>query len=218
MFIRLFSNKIIKGMLIPTLLILLIACSSTVTTDKTEDISNTRAEWRELLKWPQACDDGVSHITSESFIGIDVYTWSAGRKLVSVMCETGAYSWGEMFFLETSEEAGQFNLLVFPQFKAIADAPRELNFASKGQADYYQYSRPLLWGNLKVDNSSGNISNDVFYRGGGGCGISTTYSLLNDEPVVVSLKIQAECEDRNIPISEWEIQPRRKYLKWPVAN
>ncbi|MFT6910394.1 MAG: hypothetical protein ACJAS1_007123 [Oleiphilaceae bacterium] len=222
MFRILLSKKIIRSILILTPFILLIACSSPVTIDtshKTAGVLQTRAEWRALLKWPQVCDDGVSNMIKylDDFVGVDVYAWSAGRKLVSVVCETGAYTRGEMLFLETGEETERFNLLVFPQFKAIADAPQELNLANKGQQDYYQYSRSLLWGNLKIDNSSGNISNDAFYRGGGGCGVSTTYSLLNDEPVVVSLRTQ-QCEDKDIPISEWKIQPQSEYSKWPVVK
>lgn len=223
MFAILLNIKKIINILIATPLIILIGCSSAIaidTSNKTTMVMQTRAEWRELLKWPKACDDGVSHITknSEEFVGVDVYAWSIGRKLVSVTCETGAYNQGEMLFLETGEETGQFNLLVFPQFKVISDAPQDLSLTNNEQTHYYQFSHPLLWGNLKVDNSSGTIRNDDFYRGGGGCGVSSTYSLLNNVPEIFSLHIQENCEEKDIPISEWEVQPHSEYSKWPMVK
>ena len=201
-----------------------MSCTAVVATDisnKTTMIATqTRAEWRELLKWPQACDDGVSHITKnvEDFVGVDVYAWSIDRKLVSVTCETGAYNQGEILFLETEKNTNKFNQLVFTQFKSIKNAPEELDLRKTGQALYYQYKDSLLWGNLKVDKSNGNIRNDNFYRGGGGCGISSTYSLLSDVPKIVSLHIQENCGENNISPSEWKAQSEKAYSKWPTIK
>lgn len=212
--------KKMRKVIISTSFLLLMACSSAVTVDTSSITRETRAEWRELLKWPQTCDDGVSHITkvSNEFVGVDVYDWSIGRKLVSVTCETGAYNQGEMLFLETAKGSDRFNLLIFPQFKAIKDAPEALKLSNKEQALYYQYKHSLLWGNLKVNKSNGNIRNDNFYRGGGGCGVSSTYVLLNDMPKVVSLSIQETCEEKNMPILKWKVYGQTEYSTWPVLK
>ena len=223
MFGILLNTKKIRSKLIHILVIFLIGCSSAVemdTLNKTTEPIQTRAEWSELLKWPKSCDDGVSHITknSEGFVGVDVYSWSLDRKLVSVTCETGTYNQGEMLFLETGKETGLFNLLIFPQFKAISDAPQDLNLTNKEQAHYFLFNHSLLWGNLNVDNNSGTIRNDDFYRGGGGCGVSSTYYLLNNVPEISALHIQETCEEKNIPISEWKARSHSEYSKWPMVK
>jgi len=216
-----FLNKIRKSRLLFAIsLFFLTACSLPAPTESANSTTTklqTRTEWREALKWPKSCDEGVSHINSDRFVGVEVYAWEKGRQLVSVVCETGAYTRGEMLFLETGKATGQFDLLVFPQFKAISDAPRELNLNNSGENDYYQYSRSLLWGNLMVDNISSKITNDAYYRGGGGCGVSTIYSVFNSTPLVTSLKTQ-QCVDKDIPVSKWKIQPQSEYSTWPVVT
>jgi len=214
-----FLNK--TRLALPVSLLFIAGCSLPLPTESTNHTTKlqTRTEWREALKWPKSCDDGVSNLTKylDDFVGVEVYAWEKGRQLVSVVCETGAYTRGEMLFLETGKATGQFDLLVFPQFKAISDAPRELNLNNSGESDYYQYSRSLLWGNLMVDNISGKITNDAYYRGGGGCGVSTIYSVFNSTPLVTSLKTQ-QCVDKDIPVSKWKIQPQSEYSTWPVVT
>jgi hypothetical protein len=184
----------------------------------------TRAEWREQLQWPASCDDGVSHLTkySDDFVGVEVYPWSGGKRLVSVMCETGAYNQGEILFLEKEAATSNFELISFPQFKLIKDEPmafaNSAQFVDIDQAGYYQFTDSLLWGNIVVDMIKGTIRNDTFYRGGGGCGVSTLYSLIDFDAQVISLRTQSSCEENHIAISDWKNQSLSEYSKWPVLR
>tara|TARA_R110001583_G_scaffold112917_6_gene263172 strand:- start:61147 stop:61830 length:684 start_codon:yes stop_codon:yes gene_type:complete len=213
---------------------LLTACSATAKLDSANEafintdiqaITNnlTRALWREQLQWPKSCDDGVSHITKhvDDFIGVEVYDWLAGQKLLLVTCEIGPYQQGEMFYLETKQGSNKFELIDFLQFKLVEDAPESL-MDNKEAALYYQFKAPLLSGKLYVDNDQGIIRNDHFYRGSGGCGVSTTYSLLapkSEQAVkaeIVSLSTKVLCDENNVAISQWQKHSENEYSTWPV--
>ena len=176
-----------------------------------------RSDWKKILNWPEICDEGVSHI-SPSFIGVDTYTWYDDRQLTLVVCTTGAYNQGLMFFLETKENSGKYTLLSFPQFIADDDASGHIDTVISGdltKAPFYKFSKPLLWGALRSDMSNYTITNNNKYRGSGGCGISTSYQIINDQVKVSMLKIKNDCDGSYPPASQWSEIPESEFSTWP---
>ncbi|MGF1693940.1 hypothetical protein [Photobacterium kagoshimensis] len=201
------------------LALLLPLAVSAETVNKVIKAPLSRSDWKEVINWPLSCDSGVKHITdfSNDFIGVERYLWFDGRNLVSVICETGAYNQGEMIFLESKKESGEYNLIYFPQFRLIEDSPHlRFNKVTKG-FQYYQKSDSLLWGNLSINESESTITNNNFYRGGGGCGISTTYVITQSQPSIAQLKIEVQCQEDK-KISEWTTYTEEQYNNWPISN
>lgn len=180
----------------------------------------SREQWRSLLSWPVACDDGVAHITNNAtdFVGVEFYEWDNERYLVTVVCSTAAYNQGEMAFLEKSKNSREFVLLSFPQFAPITDAPAEKVIANTEGEAFYRYDAALLFGNLLVDTVKNEMTNNTFSRGGGGCGMSTNYSLRAGSISVKALKIQEVCGAENKAISEWPSYQASQYQAWPHAE
>ncbi|WP_435236757.1 hypothetical protein ACR30L_04005 [Psychromonas sp. PT13] len=189
--------------------------SSVIT--KTVKKPETRNDWKAVLNWPELCDEGVSHISS-FFVGVDVYPWFEERQLVSVVCTTGAYNRGLMFFLETEKNSGQYSLLSFPQFIAADDASGNVETTISGdltKAPFYQFDQPLLWGSLRSDMSNFTITNNNRYRGLGGCGVLTSYQITDNKVQVSALKIKKDCDETNLPFSEWPKIAESVFSTWP---
>lgn len=220
------------------------SCQATTPTEQLEPPNpQTRAEWKSLIQWPSECDDGVSHITSvaPSFVGVESYTLKSGLELVSVVCKTAAYNQGEMVFLKDANKKSHYVKLTFPQFAAVSAAPSKLRWperSAEASADkhepkenhpkgalkntFYQFSHPLLWGNLRIEIENNKIIVDNFYRGGGGCGISTAYKLTKASPTVsasiVALKIKDQCDEVDLSADSWPTIPPNYYQQWPLGD
>lgn len=181
----------------------------------------TRAQWKQEIQWPDACDEGVSDISfSKHFKGFWVYPWSEGRRLVSVVCSTGTYNLGETFYLETEKASNQFTLLVFPQFISAGSAESMIAKVLSGQlgtAPYYQFQRPLVWGSILTDMSGYTITNENRYRGAGGCGILTSYQIVEGQPQVSSLRIKEDCTEAWLAPELWPLIKKSDYASWPLV-
>ncbi|WP_206769917.1 hypothetical protein, partial [Vibrio harveyi] len=73
----------------------------------------------------------------------------------------------------------------------------------------------LLWGNVFINTSAMTIQNDNFYRSGGGCGISTVYSLKDSNLSISRLNANTNCETGDKPISQWQSFTKEQYNNWP---
>jgi len=187
---------------------------SSETIIKTRKNPDTMSDWKKLLNWPTLCDHGTSF-----FPEVDIYPWFEERQLVSIVCTTGAYNLGLMFYLETTKGSNQYTLLTFPQFREADEyTPDQIEKTLSGNlagAPYYQYDIPLLWGTLHSDMSNHTITNEDRYRGGGGCGTITSYQIINNKIQVSKLRIREVCDETHPPISEWPEYAESFFSTWP---
>lgn len=181
----------------------------------------TRAQWKQIIQWPDVCDEGVSDISfSKHFKGFWVHPWSQGRRLVQVVCTRGTYNLGVIFYLETEKASNQFTLLVFPQFISAGSAESMIAKVLSGQlgtAPYYQFQRPLVWGSILTDMSGYTITNENRYRGAGGCGILTSYQIVEGQPQVASLRIKEDCTEAWLAPELWPLIKKSDYASWPLV-
>lgn len=181
----------------------------------------TRAQWKQVIQWPDACDEGVSDISfSKHFKGFWVHPWSQGRRLVQVVCTRGTYNLGVIFYLETEKASNQFTLLVFPQFISAGSAESMIAKVLSGQlgtAPYNQFQRPLVWGSILTDMSGYTITNENRYRGAGGCGILTSYQVVEGQPQVSSLRIKEDCTEAWLAPELWPLIKKSDYASWPLV-
>ena len=106
----------------------------------------------------------------------------------------------------------------FPQFAPITDVPAERVIANVEGEDFYRYDAALLFGNLLVDTVKNEMTNNTFSRGGGGCGMSTNYSVHAGLISVETLKIQEVCGAVNKAIAEWPLYESAQYQAWPYGE
>ena len=234
------SNKILNLLISFFLVFILISCAKTTNLElKRQLLPHTRSEWKKLIEWPVECDDGIRHITvnSPAFVGVESYRMSSGIELVIVVCKTGAYNQGEMVFIKISDEKSNYKVLTFPQFASVNESPSKLKWSTcaettlsgdhclkKGGADnntepaLYKFIGSLLWGNLRIETKNNRIIVDNFYRGGGGCGISTSYSISEEVPSIFELKVYEQCGQTNLPVGSWPTVPFNQYQSWPIGE
>ena len=143
---------------------------------KDDVLPTTRAEWRNLLKWDDACESGVAHIANSGvgFVGVMHFKMRDSSSLVSVVCRTGSFNQGKILFLLRKTGSGQRSkALVFPQFRYQEPKPDSSKYFDPNLKvpavtvdSFYTYSDRLLWGNLQVDKEKRTITNNDFFRGG----------------------------------------------------
>lgn len=195
---------------------------------KEESLPVTRAEWRNLLKWDDACESGVAHIANSGvgFVGVTHFKMRDSSSLVSVVFRTGSYNQGKILFLLRNPSSGQRSkALVFPQFRYQEPKPDSSKYfdpnlkVPAGTVDsFYTYSDRLLWGNLQVDKENQTITNNNFFRGGdAACGTHTVYQLIDDKPQVVEFRAQPHCRTHAVPIEKWKLYSQEIRSKWPVG-
>lgn len=193
-----------------------------------ESLPTTRAEWRSLLKWDDACESGVAHIANSGvgFVGVTHFKMRDSSSVVSVVCRTGSYNQGKILFLLRNTGTGpRSTLLVFPQFRYKEPEPDSSKYFDpnvKVPAStidlFYTYSDRLLWGNLQIDKEKQTITNNDFFRGGDtGCGTHTVYKLVGEKPQVVEFRAQPHCRTGAVSIEKWKSYPHNIRSKWPAG-
>lgn len=215
-------NAVIITILLSVVVLPLGFCDSA----KEEPLPATRAEWRSLLKWDDACESGVAHIASSGvgFVGVTHFKMRDSSSLVSVVCRTGSYNQGKvLFLLRNTGPSQRSSVLVFPQFRFKEPDPESSKYFDPNVKEpastvdlFYTYNDRLLWGNLKIDKENQTITNNDFFRGGDtGCGMHTVYKLVEDKPQVVEFRAQPHCRTGAVPIEKWKLYPQDTRSKWP---
>ncbi|MGF1688181.1 hypothetical protein L4C36_16050 [Photobacterium japonica] len=180
-----------------------------------------RAQWKTKIQWPDICEQNLSSIIkySSNFVGVSVDKWTNGQRIISVVCEPGLYNRGKMLFLEhASDEADnkkQYTTLNFTTFGQIKDNPDYAYSKPTQHYRYFQKSSHIFWGNLNVDSTTGTMTNRNFYRGPGGCGILTQYTIEKGKAVVSELRMKTDCDETMPPPEEWRLYPKSEYATWP---
>ncbi len=129
-----------------------------------------RARWRDVLRWPQPCEEAyrASHPGEEKFGGLEFHRLGRGRYLVEVTCDGGGIQPGTVFMLYDGRRARSLRLKGFDgetEVRALTGFDRrrrELSLMSKADAM-------------------------------GTCGLFVRYSFRGPRPRVIEARRQGEC-------------------------
>ncbi len=130
-----------------------------------------RAGWREVLRWPDACEEGyeASYSEAETYGGVEFHRLGRGRYLVEVTCDGGGIQPSTVFMLYDGRRARTLRLKGFDESEEGVRAltkfdprTRELFLMSKADAM-------------------------------GTCGLFVRYSFRGPSPRVVEARRQDDC-------------------------
>ena len=129
-----------------------------------------RASWREVLAWPEPCEEAYreSYPEGETYGGLEFHRLGRGRYLVEVVCDGGGIQPGAVFMLYDGRRARPLRLKGFEdetEVRALSKfvpATRELLLMSKADAM-------------------------------GTCGLFVRYSFRSGRPRVVEARRQDDC-------------------------
>ncbi|MBV9926345.1 MAG: hypothetical protein JOZ96_15100 [Acidobacteria bacterium] len=101
-----------------------------------------RALWRDVLRWPESCEQGYqeSYPNEERYSGLEFHRLGRGRYLVEVTCDGGGIQPGAVFMLYDGRRARSLKLRGFEgetEVRALAgfnQRRRELSLMSKADA------------------------------------------------------------------------------------
>jgi hypothetical protein len=154
------------------LLLLCVPCGAAQAPRVKKNVTRAeRAGWRELLAWPDACEEGyqASYPGSETYGGLEFHRLGRGRYLVEVVCDGGGIQPSTVFMLYEGRRATTLKLRGFDQSEEGIRAltrfdprARELFLMSKADAM-------------------------------GTCGLFVRYSFASGRPRVVEARRQDDC-------------------------
>jgi hypothetical protein len=102
-----------------------------------------RAAWRDVLRWPEACEEGyeASYAEGETYGGLEFHRLGRGRYLVEVVCDGGGIQPSTVFMLYDGRRASTLKLRGFDESEEgiraltkFVPRTRELLLMSKADA------------------------------------------------------------------------------------
>jgi len=156
-------------------LLLLLASGLAAQTPRVKK-SVTRAEragWREVLRWPESCEEGyeASYPESETHGGLEFHRLGRGRYLVEVTCDGGGIQPSTVFMLYDSQHPRRARALKLKGFESETEVLALTRFIPR--------TRELLLMS-KADAM-------------GTCGLFVRYSFRGASPLVVEARRQDDC-------------------------
>ncbi len=157
-----------------------------------------RVAWRDVLKWPQDCEDSFKY-ADKSFAGLEFFELAANHYLVQVTCYLGAYQGASVFLLlDESHTPSDSKLLTFANYEdSGAPGPDRLKKEEETQ----------LTGTPEFDADTKQLRVINKFRGLGDCGFVATYSFSKQEPALVSLQAKLDCDGKASNPKEWKKIP-----------
>ena len=154
----------------------------------------SRQQWREILQWPDSCEESFTDVTG--YGGIYLYPVSDSRYAVSVACEIWAYQGLSRVYLVSVNDG---TTGVEPLAFSVAEEG-----GTAGTARFEE--KEAVVGNLLTDAPKGHLAVHRRYSGFGDCGTYSVYDLRKGAPELVELRAQFDCK----------AEPReRDPLRWP---
>jgi hypothetical protein len=152
--------------------------------NKTNLTYEDRKAWREVLKWPDECEQAFDY-PDKSYGGIEFFELAEKQYLVQVTCTGGAYQGYQVYYFY--DESNQ------------QPASKLLTFESRESQDEKSLTRTQtteLWGQPTFDQKKKELTVLNKFRGIGDCGILATYGFVNGEPVLKQLRAKPACDGK----------------------
>lgn len=160
---------------------------------KTNLTPEDRRAWREVLKWPDDCEEAYAGTMSEETPGLEFYELAAGRYLVEVVCTTGAYQGYQFYsYLDETKSPPASRLLTFPSFDSEDEGK------PKRKTEIQE-----MWGMTTFDAKTKLLEIHNKYRGPGDCGSLATYEFRDGSPRLKEFREKSECDGNYVEPREW---------------
>jgi len=152
--------------------------------NKTNLTYEDRKAWREVLKWPDECEQAFDY-PDKSYGGIEFYQLAEKQYLVQVTCTGGAYQGYQVYYFydETKQQ---------PAAKLLTFESRE----SQDEKSLTKTEASELWGQPTFDERTKELKVFNRFRGVGDCGILATYGFVNGEPELKELRAKVNCDGK----------------------
>lgn len=145
--------------------------------------ASQRAGWREVIRWPDDCEDAFRATTGERKSGIVFHDLGQGHRLAQITCAPGAYQ-GYYVFADVAESRKGMTsrLLTFPLF------------ASPDGKKIERQAGEEVWGTVTFDSRSRTLTVLNRFRGPGDCGSYVVYRFRDGIPVVDKALAKPQCD------------------------
>ena len=165
----------------------------TASLKKTNLTPADRRAWRNVLKWPDDCEEAYEKTMSKETPGLEVYELASGQYLVEVVCTTGAYQ-GYQFYSHWDETKSPpaARLLTFPSFESEDEGK------PKKKTEIQE-----VWGLATFDAKTKSLEIHNKYRGPGDCGSLATYEFPNGTPRLKEFREKSACDGNYVEPKEW---------------
>ncbi len=140
-----------------------------------------RSTVRKILQWPNSCEERFNFPTS----GLTFFKQTDDDYIVQVTCTYGSYQ-GMSLFYKTKVSNAAASQIKFP------------SFSSDKKANLTKSNKSEIWGNVLTTSTVKNFQILDLYSGFGNCGSLTTYDLTGNQPKVIQLKMQSDCESKKL--------------------
>ena len=143
-----------------------------------------RRAWREILKWPQDCEDDFGDHGAD-YAGVEFYKLAEGKYLVEVECEIAAYQSVKYYMLYNENVSPATSKLL--TFKT---------YGGENERSMVETQTDSLLGVSTFDQRQKRLT--IFYklRGFGDCGTIATYNLRGGKPVLTDFRAKLNCDGR----------------------
>lgn len=166
-----------------------------------------RIRWREILKWPDDCENAFSGY-DDDFAGLEFYKIDRDKYVVHVVCTLGAYQGGQVFCLVKESQGNiESKLLSFEQFAEIEESSDPPDSSVKNKARFRRFTDSSVWGTITFDSEKKRLINLNRYRGIGDCGTQTVYDMTGSSPKAVEFRTRLSCTGEEVPPAQWKIYP-----------
>jgi hypothetical protein len=149
---------------------------------KREPTRADRAEWREVLAWPEACEAAyeAAYPEGEDYGGVEFHRLRRGLYLVGVVCDGGGIQPSTVFFLFDERGRRRARPLKLAGFDSADEAGRPLPYSEVRALTKFVPSARELHLMSKADAM-------------GTCGLYVRYGFASGRPRVVEAREQTDC-------------------------
>lgn len=157
-----------------------------------------RKAWREVLGWPDSCEEGYDY-PDPALGGVAFHALGDALYLVEVVCTLGAYQGYQRYYL--LDESGPQPIaraLTFVTYEATGKQGQPLKRVQTEE----------LWGSPQFDASTKRLNVMRKFRGIGDCGTLAAYSFDTGDPQLKALRAKTACDGRGTGTPE----------RWPRVN
>ncbi len=143
-----------------------------------------RKAWREVLKWPDECEQAFDY-PDKSYGGLEFYELADRKYLVEVVCTGGAYQgYQHYYFYDETKDQPTSELLTFDIYE------------SQDEKSLTPTRSTEVWGLPTFDAKTKELRVLNKFRGPGDCGTLAVYGFEADKPVLKELRAKPNCDGR----------------------
>jgi hypothetical protein len=155
---------------------------------KTEPTIEDRRAWREILKWPDDCEDAHAATFGAGdgqIVGLEFYELEEKKYLVEVLCASGAYQGSQVYaFLDETKSPPAGKLLTFQTYE------------SQEHDKLDKIETQELTGLPTFDAKTKRLTVLNKFRGPGDCGSLATFGFADGAAELKEFRAKTKCDGK----------------------